>query len=343
MSQSKHNTLGSACSTAGGVKRGGCGGGRGVDAQDLAELMATMNVATARLEESHTQLQAQVLRLSRELSQANAELERNKRLAALGEMAAGIAHEVRNPLGSMLLYAGMLEQDLRSVAPMHAGRAGKIVAAGRQMEGIISDVLSFAREVRLRPARVEVGTLLGEVVEACRAEVALKGVGNMPLVERGYVEDVTVVADGVLLRQALVNVVRNAFEAMERPHAEGHVLLLEVAKRGADSGGAACELAGGVVLKVRDTGPGVTVQVSERMFNPFFTTRGMGTGLGLSIVHRIVDAHGGRVSVINNSAGVCARREVGVRGACFVIELPAVCAVSPTDGSMFGTFAELSR
>lgn len=267
---------------------------------DLASLLRVMNDAASRLEVSHQQLQDQVVRLTQELGEANAQLERARRLAALGEMAAGIAHEVRNPLGCINLYSSMLDEDLRADRPEQAAVARKISAAARSMESVISDVLAFARELRVRPDNVEPGALFDAVVEACAPQSipAWKDV----VIDRRICDGMNLVADGSLLRQALINVVRNAFEAMaEEGGARSNRLTLEAAERRvARAGGGTLRCA---VLSVSDTGPGVTPDIVARMFNPFFTTRGAGTGLGLAIVHRIIDAHGGRVSVSNNTQG----------------------------------------
>jgi signal transduction histidine kinase len=259
---------------------------------DLAELISAFNEVTAKLQASHDQLRAEVARLTRELGEANAQIERSRRLAALGEMAAGIAHEVRNPLGSIRLYARMLDQDLAD-RPAERSLANKIDNAARVMDGIVNDVLTFAREFRLRPAPIDARDLFDRVLESCCHD----GVPNWRSVrvvreDRGAPE---FEADPSLLQQALVNVVRNAFEAMADVPGE-HVLTLAAAAEEPGDG----ETPSGVRLTVRDTGPGIRPEVVERMFNPFFTTRNTGTGLGLAIVHRIVDAHAGRVSVTNN-------------------------------------------
>ncbi len=301
-----------------------------ISAGDLAELLEAVNLATGRLESSHAQLQERVGRLTADLSQANARLERSKRLAALGEMAAGIAHEVRNPLGSILLYARMLEEDLVTIAPASARTAGKIIAAGRIMNSIIHDVLSFAGELRLRPAPIDVAGLIESAIELCCQ--------HRPWVPRIVLDlnaGVIIRGDEGMLRQAIMNVMSNAMEAMEGVGVDwgegGHELRLSL-----DTGWQEANVDDGWVrVRVRDTGPGVTAKVSERMFNPFFTTRGTGTGLGLSIVHRIVDAHGGRVTVSNNKT-----EPSGGRGACISMILPRECIVSVGGDSIFGTFAE---
>jgi signal transduction histidine kinase len=277
---------------------------------DLAGLMAAFNDVTAKLEATHEQLRAEVARLTRELGEANSQLERSRRLAALGEMAAGIAHEVRNPLGSIRLYARMLEQDLVD-RPGEQTVAVKIAGAARVMEGVVSDVLTFAREFRLRPTEIDVGELFDRVLEACCHEgvPGWRGVEVVRSHRHGAVSGLE--ADPSLLQQALVNLVRNAFEAMADVPGRSHRLILECA---GDSEW--------TTLRIRDTGPGISPEVIARMFNPFFTTRAAGTGLGLAIVHRIIDAHAGQVRVHNNKDGP---------GATFEVLLPVVASSTEAD------------
>ncbi len=292
---------------------------------DLAELLASFNEVTARLQATHDQLRSEVSRLSGELRDANEQIERSRRLAALGEMAAGIAHEVRNPLGSIRLYARMLEEDL-AAQPAQASLAGKISGATRVVEGIVGDVLSFAREFKLRLQSVPARDVVEKSLECCRHDgvSGWRGVDVVGL-ESGGLGSVTVRCDPALLQQALVNVIRNAFEAMaEEPEGPRMLELSTATRRVARAGErqASARRAQVVVLRVRDTGPGVSPDTVARMFNPFFTTRGQGTGLGLAIVHRIIDAHGGSISVRNNSE--CDDAPKGfARGACIEIILPA--------------------
>src|SRR5438874_11415481 len=110
--------------------------------------MASFNEVTSKLERTHESLRLEVARLQDELRQANEQLERSRRLAALGQMAAGIAHEVRNPLGSIRLYASLLEQDLGD-RPAEKEIAGKIAAAVQGLDGVVGDVLNFSRELKV--------------------------------------------------------------------------------------------------------------------------------------------------------------------------------------------------
>lgn len=272
---------------------------------DLAELMTAFNEVTAKLERTHAQLRGEVRRLNAELRDANEALQRSKRLAALGEMAAGIAHEVRNPLASIGLYAKMLEEDLGD-RPECLGVASKIAGAVRGLDAVVGDVLTFAREIRPRAVAVDAAELLDRALDACRAETG-------PVRRVGPVGEVPLECDAGLVHQALVNVLRNAGEA-------NRVAGGAVIEVGAEAGMVDPDdpdPVPGVVLRVRDEGDGVPPEVIERMFNPFFTTRAAGTGLGLPIVHRIADAHAGRVVVFNN-----AERGAGARGATVELRLP---------------------
>lgn len=270
----------------------------GLSERDVAELLETFNSATQRLQQTHAALRGEVGRLQVELTETKRRLGRASELAALGEMAAGIAHEIRNPLGSIKLYAAMLAQDLGD-RPGEQGVARRIVSAVDRLNAVVGDVLAFSREIRLAPDDVSVGEAFGGAVESCQAAIESGGVElRWPSASESAT---TVRVDAGLVHQALVNVVRNACEAMaERARGE-RVLTLGVARRSVlGEDGRRLVMSG---LVVRDTGPGVPAEVRRRMFNPFFTTREAGTGLGLAIVHRIMDAHGGRVEIRDGSPG----------------------------------------
>lgn len=276
---------------------------------ELAQVIRAYNEVTEKLQHSHEKLKNEVLRLRRELASTNAQLQRSRRLSALGEMAAGIAHEIRNPLAAIQLYAGMAVDDL-SEPEARVGTAlnnsRKIAAAVRGLDAIVNDVLSFAREIEptLRP--VDLAALLEQAVEAHRPAIDAAAVEvRLRVPGAGVTEDVEaepiIAADASLLHQAVLNLVRNAVDAMaDRTHR-----VLSVAVEPEDAGW-------GII--VADTGSGIAKADIDRIFNPFFTTRDTGTGLGLAIVHRIVDAHGGAISVHNavNGEG----------GAVFRLSLP---------------------
>ncbi|MEQ8769918.1 MAG: ATP-binding protein [Phycisphaerales bacterium] len=275
----------------------------GLSETDLADLITSFNDVTRKLEGTHARLRAEVERLNVELRRANERLERSRRLAALGEMAAGIAHEIRNPLGSIGLYARLLEQDLADRPERKTAK--KIRSAVSRLDEVVTDVLTFAREMKVDVAPADASDLLDRAVEGCRHVIGPVCRGDEA---RGSVR---VACDEGLMVQALVNVVRNAAEACEQAGRKDAGITLDARTETDDEGAAWC------VLSVRDAGDGIGPDVIDRMFNPFFTTRAAGTGLGLAIVHRIVDAHGGRVSVWNN-----AEHEPGAPGATFEMWVP---------------------
>ncbi len=269
---------------------------------ELAEIIQSYNAVTLKLQHSHEVLQAEVERLQEELAGKNAQLQRSKRLAALGEMAAGIAHEIRNPLAAIHLYARMLVEDLSAwecgVVP--SGGAGdvkpqretaeKIADAVRGLNAIVTDVLSFSREITPRIEAVPVEPMIARVLEAHRPAMDAASVDVSVEIA---VESVQ--CDAQLMHQALLNIARNAVDAMATGAASERELRISVR---AESGSAFH------VITIADSGPGIEQDDIDRIFNPFFTTRNTGTGLGLAIVHRIVDAHGGNIRVSNDAGAV---------------------------------------
>jgi signal transduction histidine kinase len=275
----------------------------GLGVNDLAEIIRAYNQVTDRLQHSHEVLQAEVVRLRKELASADAQLQRSKRLSALGEMAAGIAHEVRNPLAAIKLYASLIVQDIDGLGPDLAEPlrcAREIGSAVTGLDGIVGDVLSFARELTPKPVPLPVSEVFDRVLGAHQPAIAS---ANVTVVRRDRDAGGRVVhADAELLHRALLNLVRNAVDAMAQTPGPRELTL---DARADDAG---------LTLRVADTGPGIETDAVDRLFNPFFTTRATGTGLGLAIVHRIIDAHGGTIAVTDNPAG----------GAVFEMCLPGV-------------------
>jgi signal transduction histidine kinase len=260
----------------------------------LSEILLVYNETAERLEQSHRRLTEEVARLHRQLDQKNRELARKERLAALGEMAAGVAHEVRNPLGAIQLYTSMLDRDLAGM-PSARKIVGKIAAAVTSLDGIVSDILAFAGNDRMQVHPVRLGEVLDEVLALAAPQ---RDAQRAAIHVDAGAESAVVAADDRELTRALVNLVFNALDAV----GEGGAVWIRVV--GAQ--------AGFVGIVVADDGPGVPPDLTQRIFNPFFTTKETGTGLGLSIVHRIAEAHGGRIEVD--------RREGG--GARFTLVLP---------------------
>lgn len=219
---------------------------------------------------------------------------RNLRLVAMGEMAAGIAHEIRNPLGSLELFASHLVEELRGGD--YEELAGQVLKGIQNLSRITGNLLLYARKIEPAKEKADLAEVAGEALLYAKAAITAK---KIVLTER--VKSVEAFADRHLLAQAILNVVLNAVQAV----GEGGRIVVEVGPGSKKSGMAA-------VVRISDDGPGVPQDARERIFDPFFTTRAAGVGLGLAIVQRIVSAHGGWLALEESELG----------GACFVIGLP---------------------
>lgn len=215
---------------------------------------------------------------------------RRHRLAAFSRLAAQIAHEVRNPLSSIVLNTELLEEELGSApsAPQAEmlGLVTSIKSEAERLHLLTNEYLAFARMPEPEPQSISLGRLVADVAGFVREEAARQGVViDTRLPSTGP----PVSADPRLVRQAVVNLVRNALEAMP----SGGRLTLSARQVGAFG-----------VLDVADTGQGVPEEYLDEIFEPFFTTRPQGTGLGLSVAARIVREHGGRLEVRNDGGAV---------------------------------------
>jgi len=219
--------------------------------------------------------------LRTKLVQSQTLLERQQKLATLGTLAAGIAHEIRNPLTSLKARLYTLEKHLQAV-PAARKDTDIISSEISRLEHIVQDVLSFARPSDPKLETLAAETVLHEVQGLMSPDLKSRGlqlvVESMP--------ELLIRADSGHLKQVLVNLVRNAAEATE---GAGTVTLRTRAAR-APLGG--CET-DAVILEVVDDGEGISPEVEKRLFDPFFSTKETGTGLGLPIAARIVERHGG--------------------------------------------------
>lgn len=251
---------------------------------EMGAIIRTYSDATDRMQQHQDELTRRVEQLQLELSEKNKQLERRNRLAALGEMAAGIAHEIRNPLGGIKLYTSLLKTDVAD-KPDAQRTVGKISNAISRMEAIVSQVLYFAREIRATPVECELVELVRESVDLAqtrRHECAIEIKLAAPKSLRAKV-------DPHLLTQALVNLLSNSIDAC----GENGTIDVTISK----------DKKGRTRLRVDDSGPGLPADVIEKVFHPFFTTKADGTGLGLAIVHRIVEAHEGTIEAKNREEG----------------------------------------
>jgi PAS domain S-box-containing protein len=224
------------------------------------------------------------------------------RLSAVGEMSAGIAHEIKNSLHSLLGYANLLKDDASGEPP---AAVGGILEEVRSLEGLAKGILEFSRPSRLVRAPVDLNRLVRETVEAAAEPARARGVDVRLDLDEALPP---VAADGESVKRAFLNCAINAVEAMQG----GGTLTITTRPAevlGAEGGG---EPARAVRVGFRDTGPGIPPADRARIFTPFFTTKREGHGLGLALVHKTVTDHGGRVQLHS-------RERVGTE---FVILLP---------------------
>jgi len=247
------------------------------------------------------------------------------RLAALGEMAAGLAHEIRNPLAGMEVIAGLLKRRLRD-RPDEQALLAELTSELRVLADTVADCLDFVRPLALVRAPVHPLELMESALALARSRVAFVGA-----IERDYARSLPeLAADGDRLRAVLGNLIVNAFEAMaERPERTGARLTLGLHTRVSDRSGTSVRVdaeegAGGedaptreLVMSVSDTGPGVPAGLEEKVFYPFFTTKQRGSGVGLALAQKIVGCHGGAVHLESRPEGCTFRvcLPIGERGA----------------------------
>lgn len=256
--------------------------------EELGRIILVYSEITERLQASHNQLTQTVESLRRELSQKNRLLERKKRLAALGEMAAGLAHEIRNPLGGIQLYTSMLSQDLAD-REESLKTVKKITAGVKRLEALVGQVLQFTRDMSAQPQPIDVARIVEQAVEDAFKTMSDRNVRC----EVDGPQSLRASGDPLLLGQAVLNLLLNAAEAIEG----GGTVWVQYGPPPPDSD------ARHFHLTVRDTGAGIAAGAMDRIFNPFFTTKEGGTGLGLAIVHRIIEAHEGTIVATNPPAG----------------------------------------
>lgn len=239
----------------------------------------------------------QKVRLVEERRDMTRRMQRAEKLAAVGTLAAGLSHEIKNPLNAAALQLTVLERRLRRL-PAPPGDdifepLALVQGEIKRLAGFLDEFLQFARPRELAHESLDLGQMVRHVLDLLRPQAAAAQV----TLEAAIAPLPTLSADGPRVQQAIMNLVLNALQAtpaggwvrVEATVADGHI-----------------------VLSVEDSGPGVPPEVRNRIFEPFFTTKDSGTGLGLPLVHSIVHQHGGSIALESAEA----------RGARFVIRLP---------------------
>ncbi len=250
-----------------------------------------------------SQLAAEFNHMAGALEERERRLLRGERLAAAGQLAAQITHEIRNPLSSVALNVELLEDEIEAASPEAAHLLTEITREIDRLNTITEDYLRFARRPKPELVRLDLREHISSLLTFLRPEVELAGVS----LETAFPEDeVFVEGDSNQLRQVFMNLVRNAVEAVTDPdREEGDGPRVDVHMRCKEDR---------VIVVVRDNGPGIDLpeDALERIFEAFYTRKAQGTGLGLPIVQEIVTDHGGSVRV----------EDTGPSGTTFRVELP---------------------
>jgi len=263
--------------------------------KELADLVRAFNHMSARLAERRLENQRLIGELEERVAQKTREVLRADRLATLGGIAAGFAHEIGNSLNVIRGYAAVASREVAPESPVKED----VEAIRREVTraaGLIERFLVFARARTVHPFEQPIEPILREAVEVVGPAAKDAGVERVVEIEEGLP---LVVVDAELLRQAFLNLCVNAIQSMQER--EGGRLTVRARRTGA-----------GIAVEVEDTGAGMDAETAAHVFDPFFTTKANGTGLGLAIVRQAAEAHGGAVEV---------EGELG-RGATFRVTLP---------------------
>lgn len=281
--------IGLAASPAAKERRRVLGNGRAIVlGGGISEIRDTQGNLSGRVE---------VLEDLTELWELRDRIHRIDKLAALGEMSAVIAHEIRNPLNGVQGFADLLSRKLQSGEPKLADYAAKIVRGVREVDAIIADLLAFAAPERFQPVSLPLREIVHQASESV-LQALPEPRSNALRVENTIPEALRIAGDALKLGQVFRNLIANAADAM--PH--GGTIRVEARDAGSSA-----------LVSLEDEGPGVSEELRSKIFDPFFTTKTQGTGLGLAIVRKIVELHGGTIGVANPKR---------VRGARFEIRIP---------------------
>ena len=235
-----------------------------------------------------------VLRDITEMKRLQADAQRNDRLAALGHLAAGVAHEIRNPLSTIKGVALYIARRM-PLGGREEEAAQRMIDEVERLDRVVSELLDFARPGSFETVQADLAEIIGRALRLAEADIKAKGIAVVQEVEPCFPP---VKISPERLTQALLNLFLNAVQAMD------HGGTLRVSARTLPSDMFS--------VTVADTGPGIPPEIQASIFTPYFTTKPSGTGLGLAIVYQIAEGHGGRVSV-GNAAG---------QGAEFTLTLP---------------------
>ena len=268
-------------------------------ADSFNQMTADLEAANEKLIEWGKTLEKKVEERTKELTEMQAHLIQSEKLASLGKLAAGIAHEINNPLGGVLIYSHLLLEDTDKNSP-HYENLKKIVKETSRCKDIVKGLLEFAR-----PKEPEMSLVnIDEIVERSLSIMECQALFQNIKIKKSCVSNLPkIVADSAQLQQVFVNIILNAAEAM---NGNGTLTISTFLNRDGTF----------IEIKFSDTGHGIKEEDQKRLFEPFFTTKevGKGTGLGLAISYSIIQKHQGTIEV---------KSEVG-KGSTFNVKLPVM-------------------
>ncbi|MBI5642866.1 MAG: hypothetical protein HY954_05260 [Deltaproteobacteria bacterium] len=250
--------------------------------------------ASHRLEQQYALLEQKIEDLNEEIAEKNRAMERNRRLAAMGEMAAKIAHEIRNPLGSMAIFATLLEREL-TAEPDKRKFAEHITKGVKTLDNLLSNMLLFASNPGTRLKQVDLRDVIEDAISMTIGHEK-QGVR----IKTSFEGSTLVMADQAQLRQLFLNLILNSLDALD----EDGILTIKIRASEDDQSM--------IQVEIKDNGRGIPSDCLDRIFDPFFSTKERGTGLGLAIVSTVVSAHEGFIDVSSEHG----------KGTKFIISLP---------------------
>jgi two-component system, NtrC family, sensor histidine kinase HydH len=251
--------------------------------EELRFLQLFANQAGMAIENS--MLYNQIEDANRQLGEAQENLLQKERLAAIGEMAADIAHELKGPLVAIGGFAGRLTKKLPQDSN-EWGHADLIVREVLRLEGILSEILLFSKKTTICYTRCNIADIVKDSLAVVTPPLEEKQISVTTRFPR---QKLLLLGDGQQLKQVFINILLNAHDAMD----EGGKLFIQLSASDLDGKEAVC-------VKISDTGGGIPLEALNSIFTPFYTTKESGTGLGLPIANRIITNHGGKIQITNN-------------------------------------------
>ena len=268
-------------------------------ADSFNQMTADLKAANEKLIDWGRTLEKKVEERTKELREAQAHLIQTEKLASLGKLAAGVAHEINNPLGGILIYSHLLLEETKKESPYYQNLE-KIVKETTRCKDIVKGLLEFARPKEPEATSTNINELLDKSLSLVESQSLFQNIR----VEKQYAADLPlIIADSAQLQQVFMNIILNAADAMA---GQGSLKL----RTSLDADGR------NISIVFSDTGPGINEEDKEKIFDPFFTTKevGHGTGLGLSISYSIIRKHQGTINVQSDPG----------RGATFIVTLPVL-------------------